>query len=189
MDRRQLLQWMVATGGISALDRLSVRDLLALGQRAHQREPRVDGVGQALRADEMRTVAAAAECIIPRTETPGATDAHVGEFVDLMLAEWYPMVDVERIRAGLSALDAASLSRFSHPFADRALEQQVEQLSALDAEVAGLRASKDASANLHWFAMLKYLTVWGYCTSEVAMRDTLGSYPRAMKYDGFASVR
>ena len=33
-----------------------------------------------------------------------------------------------------------------------------------------------------------YTTVFGYCTSEVAMRRTLGSWPRATLYDGCAPV-
>jgi hypothetical protein len=35
--------------------------------------------------------------------------------------------------------------------------------------------------------MLKYLTVYGYCTSEAGMR-ALGLYPMAGRYDGCAPV-
>ena len=188
MDRRELLQWLVATGGLSAFNRLSPRDLSALGEEAHRRPRPLDGVALTLDAQEKRTVAAAAEAIIPRTSTPGATDAGVSAFVDLMLAEWYPAVDVERFRAGLQALDAASQTRTGALFADATSAQQVAHLKEIDALVAALRRTPAAAAGDHWFAMLKYLTVWGYCTSEVAMRETLHSYPRAMQYDGFAPV-
>jgi hypothetical protein len=39
------------------------------------------------------------------------------------------------------------------------------------------------------FAVLKYLTVWGFCTSEPGMREVLHSLPRPMRYDGAAPVR
>jgi hypothetical protein len=45
-----------------------------------------------------------------------------------------------------------------------------------------------ANPNEHWFAMLKYTTVFGYCTSEIAMRRTLGAWPRPTRYDGCAPV-
>ena len=37
MERRELLQWMVATGGMAAFNRLSVSDLTTLGHDVHRR--------------------------------------------------------------------------------------------------------------------------------------------------------
>jgi hypothetical protein len=61
--------------------------------------------------------------------------------------------------------------------------QQDALLTALDAEVQRLEVDR---RNMHWFGMLKYLTVWGYCTSEVGMKMELHLYPQPMKYDGSA---
>lgn len=188
MDRRELLQWMVATGGLAAISRFSPRDLTEMGTAAHARlatSPRVPG---ALTPDERRIVTAAAECIIPRTETPGATDARVADFVDVMMEDWYPDADATRFRAGLAALDAASRASFGLPYADAPTAQQVQLAQRFDDEVTALRRTSGATANEHWFAMLKYLTVWGFCTSEVGMRDVLKSFPRSMRYDGAAPV-
>jgi hypothetical protein len=167
LDRRDLLQWMVATGGLAALRRFSPRDLTEMGMAAHARlatSPRVPGT---LTPDERRIVTAAAECIIPRTETPGATDARV---------------------AGLETLDAASRASFGLPYAEASTAQQVLLAQRFDDEVTVLRRTSGATANQHWFAMLKYLTVWGFCTSKVGMRDVLKSFPRPMRYDGAAPV-
>lgn len=188
MDRRALLQWMVATGGLAAFDRLSVRDLAQLGEETHARVADASAEPLSLTAQELRTVAAAAECIIPRTDTPGATDANVAAFIGVMMSDWYPAADAERFRAGLAALDATSRARFGVAYADARAAQQVELAQALDGEVTALRASNGTEANAHWFAMLKYLTVWGFCTSETGMRDVLRSYPRSMRYDGAAPV-
>lgn len=189
MERRALLQWMVSTGGLAAFARLSPRDLLALGEETHARLRDAASAGTILSPEEVRTVTAAAECIIPRTATPGATDAGVNAFIELMIADWYPTPDVERFRAGLATLKNVSMTRFAKPFADLSSKEQVQLVQALDDEVTALRRMDPSHANAHWFAMLKYLTVWGYCTSEVAMRDVLHTHPRAMKYDGFAPVK
>jgi hypothetical protein len=54
-------------------------------------------------ADEMKKVATLADLIIPRTDTPGASDAHVPEFIDRKLS-----LDAglkERFLSGLRAFD------------------------------------------------------------------------------------
>ncbi|MCC6318597.1 MAG: gluconate 2-dehydrogenase subunit 3 family protein [Gemmatimonadaceae bacterium] len=185
MERRALLQWMVASGGLAAFHRLSLHDLETLGADVH-RQARA---GRALDAAQQRVVAVAAERIIPATATPGATDADVTAFIDTMLADWYPDADRARFTAGLVALDAAARAAHGRVFVACTESQQVSRLQTFDAEVERLRSARDASANDHWFAMLKYLTVWGYCTSEVGMRRTLAAWPLPMRYDGNAPMR
>ncbi len=191
MDRRTLLQWMVATGGATALHRFSTSDLERLGEDAHRqlsvggdRQPR-----RALTPDEYAVAVAAAECILPRTSTAGATDARVADFIDVMLADWYPATDARRLRQGLASLDEASRAQFGSTFAAATGQQQVQLVQRLDDEVAALRATSAAQANAHWFGMLKYLTVWGFCTSEAGMREVLRTHPRPNRYDGNAPVR
>jgi hypothetical protein len=60
--------------------------------------------------------------------------------------------------------------------------------TAFDEAVSARRRAGGANPNEHWFAMLKYTTVFGYCTSEVAMRRTFGVWPRPSRYDGCAPV-
>ena len=131
-------------------------------------------------------MAAAAEQIIPATDTPGATDAGVCAFVDKMLADWHTPAERERFLTGLPDLDARCRAQVGREFVDCAVADQVAVLTALDADVTALRASHGAAAaNQHWFATLKYLTVYGYCTSEVGMR-ALALYPLPGRYEGCA---
>lgn len=188
MDRRDLLQWMIATGGMAAFSRFSPRDVTEMGTAAHARLAAASRVPGALTPDELRIVTAAAECIIPHTDTPGATDARVAEFVDVMLGDWYPADESARFRAGIATLDAASRATFGVTYADASTAQQVQLAQRFDDEVTALRRTSGAAANQHWFAMLKYLTVWGFCTSEAGMREVLKSFPRPMRYDGAAPV-
>ena len=188
MDRRELLAWMVATSGLAALERLSPADLLTIGRDAHRVESAPAAHERTLDAHATAVVTLAAEHIIPASDTPGATDAGVAAFIEHMLGAWYTPDDRDRFLAGIAELDARSRARGGASFAllDAATQQSL--LASIDGDVAARRTARDASANAHWFAMLKFLTVWGYCTSERAMRETLHTWPMPMRYDGSAKV-
>ena len=177
MERRELVRWLVATAGLQCLEAIGPADLLALGRDVHRRaSTRL----RALSLQEARTVAAAAELIIPATDTPGARDAGVTAFIDHMLANWHTQPERERFLGGLRELDARCRARAGRDFIECAERDQVAVLAELDDE-------RGAGGQEHWFARLKYLTVYGYCTSEVGMR-ALHLYPLPGRYDGCASV-
>ena len=183
MERRELLRWLAATAGLASLEALAPEDLLALGREVH--------AGAASRSvlspAETRVLRLAAERILPASDTPGATDAGVVEFIDRMLANWFAPAERERFLTGLPELDQRSRDRSGRDFADAPDAEQVAILTALDEELSALRqAGRGGAANQHWFGMLKYLTVYGYFTSEVAARKTLGSYPLPGRFDGCA---
>jgi len=188
MERRELLRWLVATAGLSCLEGLTPDELVALGADVHRGGAPEGQPARALDSHGRHTVIAAADRIIPKTETPGATDAGVVDFIDKMLADWYSPEERDRFLNGLRELDASARRRFGKNFADCADPDQNATLSAIDDQVTALRRTNVAGANGHWFAMLKYMTVFGYCTSEVAMRQTLGAWPRSTRYDGCAPV-
>ena len=72
---------VLALAGIAALPlfrTLGAEELVEVGRRAHSlAELRESGAPRALTAAEYALVSEAAERIIPRTATPGATDARV----------------------------------------------------------------------------------------------------------------
>jgi len=149
MNRRELCRVVAAAVASPALSRLSGDELWAVGRRAHARGP-----GYAFRVldpHQAETVEMIAELIIPETETPGARAARLPEFIDLLLAEWAP--DDER-------------KQFLDGLADGASEaQRVAILTALDAEAQEARQAK-ADGKPHFFDHMKFVTVYGYCTSE-----------------------
>src|SRR5688500_6071591 len=178
MERRELIQWLVATAGLRALESLAPQDLLALGREVHRRS---GAPGRALDAHALQTVTVAAERIIPATDTPGATDAGVAAFIDKMLADWHTSAERAQFLAGLPELDARSRARAGKDFVACSEADQVAILTALDDDARAARSGE------HWFARLKYLTVYGYCTSEPGMR-ALGLFPSPWRYDGCAPV-
>jgi hypothetical protein len=120
---------------------------------------------------QQKLVTEIAELIIPKTETPGATDVKVPEFVDLILTEW--MSDDERAAflAGLNEIDAKG-------FAKLATDQKVAQLAALD------KARNDKTGAGHAFGRLKALTVYGYFTSAPVQQDILKTKVMFDSYEG-----
>jgi hypothetical protein len=177
MERRELIQWLVATAGLRCLESLAPQDLLALGREVHYRT----AAARALSAHALATVTAAAERIIPATDTPGATDAGVADFIDKMLADWHTPAERDQFLAGLPELDRRCRAKANKNFVECSEADQVAILSALDDE------ARAAQRGEHWFARLKYLTVYGYCTSEPGMR-ALGLFPLPWRYDGCAPV-
>ena len=168
MKRRELIQWLVATAGV---------DFLAFGRAVHaQPAPRAS---RFLSPHAEQAITVAAERILPATEQPGATDANVAAFIEKMLTDWHTPEERTRFVTGLQELDSRCRARVSRDFVDCAEADQVAVLNELDAEAAGARD--------HWFGRLKYLTVYGYCTSEVGMR-ALGLWPQPWRYDGCAPV-
>ena len=117
-------------------------------------------VGQAafLSAAELAGLAALAEAIIPRTDTPGAADAGVPAAIDRRLAA-NPQL-AERFRAGLQALDGEAQSRFHAAFAALTAAQQVELLTPRQGDP--------------FFRLIKDMTIDGYYSSQAGLSQELG---------------
>ena len=161
MDRRALVQWLVATGGMAAFHRLSAHDVETIGRDVHRRvaqqvsesDTGADASdaqparGRALNAHAAATVAVAAERIIPASDTPGATDARVTSFIDTMMTDWYSAAERDRFVRGLDELDERSRAQHGRVFVDVPVASQVTLLETVDAEVTALRTARGASAN------------------------------------------
>jgi hypothetical protein len=172
--------------GLAALPFMRTADeLTEVGRRAHLLAAS-PAPPRALTAAERNIVSQAAERIIPRTATPGATDARVADFIDVMLADWYNASDRERFKTGLRELDERAQKAASHVFVRVTGPQQTELLEAFDRELQVRRQSGLAGADDHWFAMLKYLTVWGYYTSRPGIEKELRVVLIPGRYDGNA---
>ena len=116
------------------------------------------------------TVVELTELIIPRTETAGARDARVNEFIDTVLDDAAP-AEREGFLDGLEWLDRRSRETFGADFIDAAPVQQTALLTAVGAPDNSVRAERDGVA---FFEAVKRLTVTGYYTSEIGMLEELG---------------
>src|SRR3989442_4919727 len=96
MNRREVLLLLAGTGAIPD-------PLLAIGRTVHKRVRA--GTLRALDAHQNETVATIAELIIPKTDTPGAREAGVPAFIDVMLADWADDDHRQQFTAGLAKQD------------------------------------------------------------------------------------
>ncbi len=163
MNRREAL--LLLAGAAALPDQL-----LAVGRAVHNRVRA--GTLRALDAHQNETVATIAELIIPKTDTPGARDAGVSAFIDVMLADWGDDEQRQVFAAGLANVDERSRASFGKDFVACTAQQQTEILTDLDYELARLRDTKsDTSKN--FFQGIKWLTLTGYYTSEVGASSEL----------------
>jgi gluconate 2-dehydrogenase gamma chain len=157
MNRREVLLLLAGTAALPD-------QLLAIGRSVHRRVRA--GTLRALNPHQNETVATIAELIIPKTDTPGAREAGVAAFIDVMLAEWGDDDQRQMFTAGLANVDERSRAAFGNDFIGCTPPQQTEILEDLDYELARLRDTKrDTSKN--FFQGMKWLTLTGYYTSEV----------------------
>ena len=146
--------------------------------------------GPVLSGLERSVLEAASERILPRTETPGALDAGVPDFVEFVLAEGYPERAREAYRESLRALDESAHERHGRGFAELEASEQDAMLEPLElAEFAAATAGGPAlfsglDATKPFFAATKELTVVGYYTSKVglAAERTFSHWPG--RFDG-----
>ena len=119
-------------------------------------------------AAELATVVAVADSIIPADErSPGAREAGVGPFIDLMVSA--SPEEVQRVwREGLRALEARSQADFSKGFA----EASPDERSALLQDISK-NERRPKTPLERFFRAAKNLTIDGYYTSEIGIQQEL----------------
>lgn len=182
MQRRDLLTLLGTVTLSPLLAPLAPARRLALAESLHAQVAAGQGLGT-LSPPEAELVREIAEAIIPRTDTPGATDARVAEFVDLLLTEWHSPGERDRFLAGLAAIDAEGRALGGTSFLGLPPERRQSLLLKLDA--APDRPDGSAAQAV---ARLKQLTVYGFFTSEAAAEAGLTGPVIPGRFDGCAPI-
>lgn len=162
MDRRDLLRLLAAASALPFLPRPA--DATSLGRLLHRTAALLPRV---LTPDQHQLVSALADLILPRTDTPGATDVGVTPFIDGLLADWFPEDERHQFLAGLDQLDRRAVQQYRGSFPTLDPDTQLAFAATLDG-MEGAPGSAEAS-----FSRLKELTVYGYFTSKTVARDIL----------------
>jgi len=116
------------------------------------------------------------DIILPTTDTPGANDVHVPEFIDIMLRDCYSKEDQDAFIAGLVDLDKAAEVTFSKPFGKCSDEESNKLITKLDENAFSESGNK-------FYRILKELTLLGYFTSEKVMTTMLDYNSVSQKYE------
>jgi len=115
-------------------------------------------------------IAELAEGIIPRTDTPGAKDAHVEDFIITMIQDCTPARVQGRFMEGLKDVEVYTKSQYGCTFAACNKTQRHNVLAHFEKRdrplngIAGKVSRKIFGDN--FFVTLKKYTVQGYCTSR-----------------------
>ena len=129
---------------------------------------------------QLDLVTAIAERILPRTDTPGATDVGVPAFVDLMLGNYSTETARKVFAAGLDEVNAASFAAHAQSFVKISATQQ----DAILLKIAVASQKKEKT----FFHQIKELTVVGYFTSEIVGRTVLHYDPVPGRYEGCVPI-
>ena len=112
-------------------------------------------------SEELAFLGKLADAIIPRSDTPGASDAGVPLFIDRRAG-----ARAAELRAGMGALDALAKQKFARNFATLTEAQTVELLTPI--------ADDPSTAAGAFFVAIKNYTIDGYYTSKDGLTRELG---------------
>jgi len=169
LNRRQILQTALA-GSVGVA-------LVGLQRACMAQEDFGDDIRNPFLTDQQSAViSAVAGRIIPQTDTPGAIEAGVPEFIVLLLSDWYTPTERQPVVDGIETLSARCAERWNTAYPDCTADQQDELLASMQ--------------DSEFFKMMKQLTVYGYYSSETGANAELRFEPAPGRYEtiDFADV-
>lgn len=165
VSRRTALK-ALGSSAVVLLPSLSNEGLLAFGRiQVSNAAP----APLALSTSQFATLEHLVEAIIPTDErSPGAKEARVADYIDLLLSESDDDDVTLQWIGGLAALDHESTARFRAPFARLSPAQVDTLLAAMSAREAAPETPLE-----RFFVMAKSATIQGYYTSEIGIHREL----------------
>lgn len=136
-------------------------------------KPTLDWKPEFLSEDQAATITDIAEIIIPKTDTPGAKDAGVPGFIDIMLKDVYSKEDQDRFINGLKAFDEEADKSYGDPFNELDEDQKTAFVKKLHEEAIAIEKSENKPEKRPFILMMKELTMLGFFTSEAGATQVL----------------
>ncbi|KEQ28841.1 gluconate 2-dehydrogenase subunit 3 family protein [Pedobacter antarcticus] len=165
MNRRTSLKYLLGAG-------LSGSAIVAVYKFTGWESPDIEYL-----AGKQPTIAELAEMIIPRTDTPGAKDARVDQFIIRMITEGSDKKTQRNFIKGLKQLEQYALNYYENEFINCSYKSRYQILSYYEKSSGYSSAILNKISNRllgkPFFIKLKELTVEGYCTSEVGAMQGL----------------
>ncbi|MDI9862096.1 gluconate 2-dehydrogenase subunit 3 family protein [Flectobacillus roseus] len=172
---------------------LSAPTLLAMSRAGEAKNTSMALGSFSLNDTQRKIVAEVAEHIIPRTSTPGAKDAGVPAFIEMMLNDCYKAPEHKSFLAGVSDLEKKN-------FLAQSKDQQIATLKQLESDTKELmkqynvkqvkvgdnvdkETMDDASTGVPFWRLMKELTLTGYYTSEQGLKASFVYEPIPGKFE------
>jgi hypothetical protein len=142
---------------------------------------------------QRKVVAEVAEMIIPKTDTPGAKEAGVPAFVEMMLKDCYEQPEHESFEEGVNALLKSGFLNQSPQQRTATLRQLQsdtnEQMKAYNVRQSKMGDNEDRELmnkqkqGLPYWRLMKELTLLGYFTSEAGIMGSFEYVPVPGKFE------
>lgn len=121
------------------------------------------------------------ETILPDSDrSPGAKAAQIGVFMKNFVINCYSNSDQEVFLLGLNEINNISRERFDKYFLNISNQQKFDLLSDIDKQA---KNQKDVHL-LHFFTMMKQITILGYFSSEIGVTQAMRYNPLPGQYNG-----
>jgi hypothetical protein len=147
-------------------------------------DKKIGTAGMNFSPDDISFLDEVGETIIPATDTPGAKEARIGDFMHTIVRDCYDQRDQQIFIDGMGKLNEASNKMNGKGFLASTPDERKKLLITLDKEQKDYMASKKPTDPPHYFRMMKELTVWGYFTSEPGATKALRYIAVPGKYEG-----
>ncbi|MEM1120049.1 MAG: gluconate 2-dehydrogenase subunit 3 family protein [Bacteroidota bacterium] len=176
MNRRKAIQQTayLLGGAVSA----SIIAGVMSGCRA---EKVVNWQPQFLDKEQAFLVGELAETILPETDTPGAKELGVPEFMDIMLQDCFTTKEQEQFKNGLVIIDEQCQVSKGQSFLDCTIEDRQKFL--VQCEQEGL-ANYQKTGQKPFVTTLKELVLTGYFTTEYAITELMNYNPIPAQFQG-----
>ncbi len=171
MNRRELLKLIAATTGTAMIG----GSALLTGCATSSTQTIL-----AFSPDDILLLDEIAETILPRTATPGAKDAKVGQFMTVYVNDCYTLEEQAIFHKGLLLLEKDCHKIYGRRFMALQATEREEFVSQLDKHAK----VEIAAGKMHYFTMIKQLTLFGFFTSEVGGTQVLRHVAIPGRFDG-----
>lgn len=188
MNRREALTRLaIVVGGTFSAQTLSAMELVG---KVHRK--RTLGDPFTLTDAQRKIVAEVAEHIIPTTTTPGAKDAGVPEFIEMMLKDCYKSPEHNSFLDGVMDLEKKN-------FMSQSKEEQIVLLKTVESDTKEMmkalnvkqvkvgdnvdKESMDTKKGVPFWRLMKELTLMGYYTSEKGIKASFEYEPIPGKFE------
>ncbi len=175
MERRKAIKWVASIFGGTLI-----------GAEAFLAGCATDSEITFFSSDELNLLDEIGETILPETsKSPGAKAAKIADFMQKIVRDYYSSEEQEIFKSGLIKLEEKSEQDFGSSFLKLSTDQRMENLEFFETE----SKLKNEDASIHFFTMMKQLTIWGFFTSEVGATKALRYDPIPGSYEGCLDLK
>ncbi len=193
MDRRELIRMIAVLTGAAVVG----GEVFLSGCKS------ADKTGLKFTEGNLSLLDEIGETILPATDSPGAKEAKVAEFMELIVKDCYTPESQEAFINGITEIDNACKKLHNKSFMECSAQQRKELLLQLEEEAKEYNKQQEekdkprknelkeqdkeydfVASPKHYYTMFKQLTLLGFFTSEAGQKKALRWLPVPGKFDG-----